>query len=168
MRIDSYMTPEQAQAWWRANGREVRGSGGAYVHDFYPKYNTPQERYRLRKCITLDKLIKQYRSQLVYAFERGDLKIVSDIGWIRLASFYGSMVKSLEIKRKTKIWEQYLEEYNRTEETSEHRRIRVAARSVVKAVDAKNSKNKIKRDNKIVEKPRVYYRQAGLCTEGIY
>lgn len=168
MRIDSYMTPEEAQKWWRENGREVRGSGGAYVHDFLPRYNTPQERYRQKKKITLAKLEKKIRCRNIYAFEQGKLEKVTDMGWIRLAAFYGIMVKSLEIMTTTQWWGKYLEAYAKHEGETEHRRIRLAATEVMNLYQDKIESNKKKAELKVPYKPKVWYKQGSLCRGGIY
>lgn len=170
MRIDSYMTPKEAQKWWKANG------GGVHVppprvNDWKPRWGTPQELYRLKKQVTIERVIKLVRcsGDNLYPFERGKVKESSDIGWLRLAYFYGVMVKSVTVKRKTSLWRRYEEEYAKLSGESEHRRIRVAARTVVMEHDARrDAKIEENKKHKIVERPRVYYRQASLCTGGIY
>lgn len=170
MRIDRYMTPQEAQKWWRDNGGGRNAGTKPVVREWYPRHNTPQERYRLRKKIMAERVIKVLRTsnETLAAFERGDVKELSDIGWLRLAAFYGLLVKSVKVMRKTVLWERYLEEYGKLADESEHRRIRIAARAVIVAHDRARDAKAKKKQAEPVHKPAHYYRQASLCTGGIY
>lgn len=167
MRIDSYMTPEEAQKWWRANGGEWTGT--VYRRDYFPVHNTPQELYRLKKRIPSDRVVRAIHSRdNLYKFEAGKLKKVSDITWIRLASFYGIHVKSLEVMSTTVWWGKYLAAYDAHDGEPEHRRIRLAATEVLNENIAVLDSNKKKREAKVPNHPVMWYKQASICRGGIY
>jgi hypothetical protein len=163
------MSPQEAARWWRDQGGHWQS--GWKLATPYPRYNTPQELYRIGRKRAIDEVGTAYgcRGANLYKFERGELKEISDIAWIRLASFYGIHVLSVGVNKKTEWWEKYRKLYARISgKEGDHLRIRNAATRVLKAYNARRAKIREGNAHKCPTRPVEWYRQGSLLAGGVY